>query len=130
MKKLAFVAVALVAFAGPAHATSSATCRSTADPQLQLDLVIGHLAGPVIAQARLHDGDAIIQTGVGDRDAPMIAQSWLEDRALHLDIVAADGSNYVARLRTWRRSGRGEFAGSLHYGGRQHQVRCRIEDEG
>ncbi len=125
MRKLAFAGAALVAFAAPAHATSSATCRATTDPEIRLDIVIGHLVGPVIAQARF--GDGLVTTA--DGDGPMIAQSWLDERALHLDIVDPAGSGYVARLRTWRPSGSGAYAGSLRHAGRQYQVRCRIEEE-
>lgn len=125
MRLTILLAAPLMAFATPALATGSASCRGTINPGIRLDLVIGHLVGPVIAQARLGDG---LVTGAGG-DAPMIAQSWLDEQALHLDIVDANGSTYVARLRTTRPSERGEYAGSLRYGGRQYQVRCRIEEE-
>ena len=119
----AFAAAALLTSATPALATASATCRGTINPEIRLDLVIGHMVGPVIAQARFGDGTV---TGDG---GPTIAQSWLDEQALHLDIVDANGGRYVARLRTWRPSEHGDYAGSLRYGGRQYQVRCRIEEE-
>jgi len=125
MRQSLFLLAPLLLVAAPAHATSSASCRGTINPQMRLDLVIGHLAGPVIAQARLHDGGQLVQTGSGG--GAMIAQSWLDDDALHLDIVDSGGASYVARLRTWRRGGRGAFTGSLRYGGRQYQVRCQLE---
>ena len=117
----AFVTAALAAFAAPAHATGSATCRGTINPEITLDLVIGHMVGPVIAQARFGDGTV---TGNG---GATIAQSWLDERALHIDIVDSNGGQYIARLRTTRPSERGQYAGTLRYGGRQYQVRCRVE---
>ena len=117
----AFVTAALLASATPALATSSASCRGTINPEITLDLVIGHVVGPVIAQARFGDGTV---TGNG---GATISQSWLDEGALHLDIVDADGSRYVARLRTTRPSERGQYAGTLRYGGRHYQVRCRVE---
>ncbi|MFN3725091.1 MAG: hypothetical protein ACK4SZ_02175 [Allosphingosinicella sp.] len=117
----AFVTAGLLVGASPALATSSASCRGTVNPDITLDLVIGHMVGPVIAQARFGDGTV---TGNG---GAMISQSWLDEQALHLDIVDSNGSRYVARLRTTRPSERGQYAGTLRYGGRQYQVRCRIE---
>ncbi|WP_166038290.1 hypothetical protein [Sphingosinicella sp. YJ22] len=117
----AFVTAALMTSATPALATGSASCRGTINPEITLDLVIGHMVGPVIAQARFGDG-----TVTGDGGAT-IAQSWLDAQALHVDIVDANGSQYIARLRTTRPSERGQYAGTLRYGGRQYQVRCRVE---
>ena len=117
----AFVTAALLASATPALATGSASCRGTVNPEITLDLVIGHLVGPVVAQARFGDGSV-----TGDGGAT-ISQSWLDEQALHVDIVDASGSSYVARLRSWRPSERGDYTGSLRYGGRQYRVRCRVE---
>ena len=118
----AFTAAAFLTSASPAFATGSASCRGTINPEITLDLVIGHMVGPVIAQARFGDGTV---TGNG---GATIAQSWLDEQALHLDIVDSNGSRYVARLRTTRPSERGPYAGTLRYGGRAYQVRCRIEE--
>lgn len=123
MKKSLVTVAALAAFAAPAHATGSATCRGTINPQLQLDLVIGRMAGSVIAQAQLSDGSRLYRTG----EAAAIAQAWLDERAMHLDLTDANGTNYLARLRTWKAAGRNEYSGSLRYDGRQYQVRCRLE---
>src|SRR5688500_14942405 len=117
------LAAPLLAFATPALATGSATCRGTINPEIRLDLVIGHMGRSVIAQARFGDGT------VTGGDGPMIAQSWLDEQTLHLDVVDSNGNRSIARLRAWRPSERGEYAGSLRYGGRQYQVRCRIEEE-
>ncbi len=117
----AFATAAFLVGAAPAQATGSASCRGTINPEISLDLVIGHMAGPVIAQARFGDGTV---TGNG---GATIAQSWLDERALHVDIVDSSGSRYVARLRTTRPSERGQYSGTLRYGGRQYQVRCRVE---
>ena len=119
----AALATAALMAAAPAYATGSASCRGTINPEITLDLVIGHMVGPVIAQARFGDGTV---TGNG---GATIAQSWLDEQALHLDIVDSNGSRYVARLRTTRPSERGAYTGTLRYGGRTYQVRCRIEEE-
>jgi hypothetical protein len=91
-----------------------------------MELVVGHLVGPAIAQARLTDGRQTIQTANG---GAAIAQAWLDEHALNLDLTDAGGIDYLARLRTWRRHARGEYVGTLRYAGRTHQVRCRIEEE-
>lgn len=127
MKKLAAAAIALTAFAAPAHATGTASCRGTINPQIRVDLVIGHMEGPVIAQVRLTDGSTSLQTGEGEA---ILSQSWIDERSLRFVIASADGSFAPSRLVAWRRSNRGEFTGSLRHGGRTYQVRCRIDEEG
>ncbi len=126
MKKILIAAAALVAVGSPAFATSSASCRAIRGPGPSLDLVIGHLAGPVVAQARLTDGTGTVAASRSGED-PIVAQSWLDAHALHLDLVDATGQQYLAQLRSWRRSGRGDYVGSLRVRGRQYQVRCRID---
>ena len=117
--------VGLIAFAAPAQATGSGTCRALLQPELRLELVIGHTTSPVIAQVRLRDGSRLLQTGAPD--GPIIAQSWVDAFVLNLELTNADASTSVARLQTFKRRGQNEYAGTLRYGGRSYQVRCRIE---
>ena len=121
------ITVSLLAFvlAAPAHATGSASCRGTINPALQLDIVIGRVDGPTIAQARLSDGGQTIQTG--SDGAATIGQSWIDDDAILLEIVEGNGSGLIARLRTHRQNRRGPYSGTLRYGGQTFQVRCRVE---
>jgi hypothetical protein len=123
----AAAAAALFLFAAaatPAQATQGIFCRANARPNLRLDLVIGSNVSSVVAQARLSDGSTVHRTGGA---GPTIGQAWIDEHALHLDLVDASGTRHLARLRTWRQSGRGAYAGSLRYAGRQYQVRCRGE---
>lgn len=126
MTKLFILAAALTVWAMPAQATSSAACRSLISPAVRLELTIGHLVGPVIAQARLTDGNRTVEASRGGTGA-VIGQSFVDDHFLHLDLVDETGSSFLAQLRTWRRSGRGEYGGTMRVGSRTYQVRCRID---
>ncbi len=127
MKKLLLVAAALTAFAAPAHATSTISCTSTSDESVTIDLVIGSLAGPVIAQARFKSGSREQTTGDG---GPMLMQAWIDRDSLYADIGDPNGERYLAQLRANRRLGQGQYAGTLKVDGRTHQVRCVDEEEG
>ena len=126
--RIAIPIAALAIFAAaPAMATGTILCRSQLQPDLQLYLVIGRGAGSVIAQARLIDGSQVLATGVAP-DGPAIAQAWLDDRDLRLDIVDSNHENYLARLVATRRGPTGRYAGSLRYRGRTFSITCRSED--
>lgn len=127
MKKFLLAAAALTAFAAPAHATGTMSCTSTSDESVTIDLVIGSLAGPVIAQARFRSGSREQTTGDG---GPMLMQAWLDRDALYADIGDPNGERYLVQLRANRRLGQGQYAGTLKIDGRTHQVRCVNEDEG
>lgn len=111
--------------ATPAAATASGNCTVTGNPRLRVELVIGHLAASVLAQVRIIDGPQRFQSG--DADGPVLAQAWIDDGALKFDLAGPGGDGHLARLRTWRQRGRGDYMGSLTYGGRRYRVRCRIE---
>ncbi len=125
--RIALPIAALAALAAsPALATGTIHCRSQVTPDLQLYLVIGGGAEPMIAQARLIDGNQELVTGVGP-DAPAIAQGWLDEVDLRLDIVDANNENTIARLLAIRRGPTGRYAGTLRYRGRTYSVTCRTE---
>ena len=113
--------------ATPAHATSTLACRSTISPSTGPELWLTVGAGPAagIFQARLVQGNRSFTTGEG-RDAPVIAQSWLDRASLRLVLVDANAETEIARLETWRRSGWSYF-GTLRYAGRTWRVRCAEE---
>ena len=127
MKKFLLAAAALAAFAAPAQATGTISCTSTSDESVTITLVIGSLAGPVIAQARFASGSREQTTGDG---GPMLMQAWIDRDALYADIGDPNGERYLAQLRANRRLGQGAYAGTLKIDGRTHQVRCVNEDEG
>jgi hypothetical protein len=127
MRKLILGLAAATAWAAPAHATGTISCRSTSDESVTIDLVIGSLAGPVIAQARFASGARQQTTGEG---GPMLMQAWLDRDALYADIGDPNGERYLVQLRANRRLGRGPYAGTLKIDDRTHQVRCVNEDEG
>lgn len=127
MKPALLAAAALIASATPAHATGTISCRSNSDESVTIDLVIGSLAGPVIAQARFKSGSREQTTGDG---GPMLMQAWIDRTTLNADIGDANGEQYVARLRALRRIASGPYIGTLHIGGRTHQVRCVDDEEG
>lgn len=121
------IAVLALLAATPAAATGTIHCRSQLTPDLQLYLVVGHGAEPMIAQARLIDGNQTIVTGDGP-ESPRMAQAWLDDVDLRLDIVDANHENTIARLIATRRGPTGRYAGSLRYRGRTYSITCRTEE--
>lgn len=127
MRKLILALVAATAWAAPAHATGTITCQSTSDESVTIHLVVGSLAGPVIAQARFKSGSREQTTGAS---GPMLMQAWLDRDALYADIGDPNGERYLAQLRANRRLGQGPYAGTLNVDGRTHQVRCVSEEGG
>jgi hypothetical protein len=126
--RIALPIAALAALAAsPALATGTIHCRAQLQPDLELYLVIGHGAEPMIAQARLIDGSRTLVTGDGP-DSPRMAQAWLDDVDLRLDIVDANHENTIARLLAVRRGPTGRYAGSLRYRGRTFAVTCRTDE--
>ena len=113
--------------AAPAHATGTILCRSADRAGLEIYLVIGHGAGAMIAQARIVDGDEEIATGEAQPN-PRIAQSWLDDRELRLDITDWNLEAFVARLRGNSRTSGGPYVGTLQYRGRSLRLTCTSED--
>ena len=119
--------LAVMLGAAPAYATGTVHCRSADRAGLEIYLVIGYGAGPMIAQARIVKGNEEIATGDA-QPSPRIAQSWLDDRELRLDITDWNLEAFVARLRASRRTSRGPYVGTLQYRGRSMRLTCTSED--
>ena len=115
-----FAAGALFSAASPALATGTIVCTAAQWPGLDLALVVSEGVGGV-TQATISNGGEEITTGVG-QEAPVIAQAWIDERELKVDIVDANVEARIARLNT-RRHG-GAYSGTLIYRGRTVQVRC------
>ena len=126
MRRFRLALAASAAFASPAHATGSISCTSNSDESVTITLVVGSLAGPVIAQARFKSGSREQITGEG---GPMLMQAWLDPTTLNADIGDPNGERYLARLRALRRIASGPYIGTLNIDGRTHQVRC-VNDDG
>ena len=124
MRVAACIATAALVAASPALATSTILCRSTISPTdgPQLSLVVG-TAG--VAQAHFALGGERFTTGEG-RAAPTIAQSWIDEYALKLDIADANADARIVRLDTRRRRG-SDYLGILIHNGRTWRVRCGEE---
>lgn len=110
----------------PALATSGFSCRPVEQGGPGLDLVVGHGAGPAIAQASLRESEGDLLGTAGERPALLIAQSWIDAERLWLDLTDRNAARYEARLRLALRSGaRGAgLSGTIDRGGRIWRVRC------
>lgn len=125
--KLSVVSVAAAALfaASSASATSSIFCRTTDRPELELDLSVGH-PPLAIAGATLRNGSRTLTTGDG-QSRIVIAQSWLDDQELKLDLADSNVENFIARLRT-RKVRDGVYAGTLRHGERTLEVICSFDE--
>jgi hypothetical protein len=100
-------------------------CRSTISPAdgPELWLVLGTAGG--VAQARLTLGSEHLATGEG-AGAPVVVQSWMDERQLKLQIADANVETVITRLDTRRRGG-DDYTGILIHRGRTWRVRCSEE---
>lgn len=121
MRFAACIAATMLVAASPALATSTILCRSTISPSdgPQLSLVVGSGEAGGIVQARFALRDARFTTGEG----PAIAQAWIDEYALRLDIADANADARIVRLDTRRRRG-SDYLGILVHNGRTWRVRC------
>ena len=126
MRARIVLALAALSVASPAFATGTMSCRGRVNPEIRLDLVIGHGAGLSIVQARLIDRREIFVTGATPT-SPAIGQKWLDREDLRLEIVDANHETVLARLVAVHQGPSGRYVGSLLYGGRTHAVICRSE---
>jgi hypothetical protein len=127
MKKMRWLAAGLLLVASPAFATSSILCRSTISPTdgPELWLVVGTSAASGILQARFSHGSESFTTGENSA-APAIAQAWIDERQLKLNVADANAETVILRLDTRRRGGRA-WSGILIHHGRTWRVRCSEE---
>lgn len=117
-------ALTLACAATPAFATSTIMCAARDWPGLDVAIIVGHGAAGAVAQVTISLGGEEITTGVGD-NPPMIAQAWIDENELKLDIVDANAEHRLARLVT-RRRGRA-YVGTLLFRGQTIRVRCGEE---
>jgi hypothetical protein len=127
MRPASWIAAAFFCIASPALATSTILCRSTISPTEgpQLSLVVGSGEAGGITQARFALAGVRFTTGEG-RAAPTIAQAWIDQYALRLDIADANAEARIVRLDTRRRRG-ADYLGVLLHAGRTWRVRCAEE---
>jgi hypothetical protein len=117
-------AAVLAAAASPAFATSTILCTAPDWPGLDLAIVVGHGAAGAVVQATISVGGEEITTGLGE-NAPVIAQAWIDEDELKVDVVDANAEHRLARLDTRRRGLL--YSGVLAYRGRTIRVRCGEE---
>lgn len=113
--RLAFLVVPLALLAAaPAQATSGLFCETAGASPIQLQLVIGHTVVSPVVQARLTDNGA---------DVPVtIAQAWLEEGELRLDLTDPNAERHELRLLAKRKGD--NYDGSIWRGGKRRWVRC------
>lgn len=114
-------ALAVLLGGAPAFATGSIGCTVADYPGLDIGLVIGRGVARGVVQVTISDGGEEIATGAGEAPA-LLAQSWLDEDELKLDLLDANAERYLARLDTRRRSR--VYVGTLAYRGRTWRVRC------
>jgi hypothetical protein len=126
MMRPLFLALPMFFAAAPALATGGFDCRTAGEENIRLAIVTGHGVAPTVAQVRLFDGRRQFSTA-GEGEPIAVAQSWLDDDGLKLDLVDAQAQNYVARLRLSFVARGSDPVGDLHYGDRRYRVSCTGE---
>ena len=122
LRTAVFLAAAF--FASPALATGGFTCEANDGSRLALSGVTGHGVVTPLVGARLRLGERLLSS---DGDAPglAIAQSWIDDERLWVDLVDPQAMRFEARLRV--KVGKGGATGTLERDGRAHPVRCEVD---
>jgi len=127
--KIAFAAAAvLLSAATPAFATGGYVCRPVSGAGPSLSVVTGHGVAPVAVSATIRDGRRQLSSS-GTAPALAVAQSWIDDLDLRLDLVDRNAMRYEARLRArFAARSRGRQAlGTLSRNGRVLRVRCEVD---
>jgi hypothetical protein len=100
--------------ATPAYATGGLFCETAGANPIQVQLVIGHTVVSPVVQARLSDN--------GTEVPVTVAQAWLEENELRVDLTDPNAERHELRLLAKRK---GEnYDGSIWRGGKRRQVRC------
>lgn len=110
--------------AAPAQATAGLFCEPSGKgggPSLSLVITRG-LPGGIFGATLAEDGREPRST-MGENPPIVLAQAWIDEKRIMVDIADKDLMEYVARLRA-RPAGEGGAAGTLDYGGRKYSVRC------
>jgi hypothetical protein len=124
MRRSLLLAAPLLLCAVPASATQGFACRTMAPPGVTIMVVIGTGIGTGVVGVTLHDGERTLSTFDGG-DA-VLGQSWVDERALLIELVPPDRDGRIARLRV----GLGgelessELTGWLEYAGRRWRTVC------
>ncbi len=106
----------------PAHATAGLFCESRGKgPSLSLVITRGVPGG--IFAATLEEPGREPRSTMGDDPPIVLAQAWIDERQIMVDIADKDLTEFVAKLRA-RPSGEERAVGTLEYGGRKFAVRC------
>jgi len=115
------LALPLLCLAAPAAATQGFACRTVAPEGVAMSVVVGTLG---VAGATLTDGGRRVSSFDGSE--VVLGQSWVDERALLVDLLDADRNRRVARLKV----GIGgalesrELSGWLDYRGRRWRTVC------
>ncbi|MGQ0588616.1 MAG: hypothetical protein ACT4N8_03660 [Sphingosinicella sp.] len=121
MRLASCIAAALLFCGGaPALATSTIGCTVADYPGMDLAMTVGHGVGAGIVQATISDGGEEISTV--NSGGAAVAQAWIDEDTLKLDLVDANAARYLVRLDTRRRGN--AYVGTLLYRGRTWRVRC------
>ena len=120
------IALPLLFVATPAFATGGFDCRASDEDNIRLTIVTGHGVAPTVAQVRFSDGRRSFST-VGEGEPIVVAQSWLDNTGVKIDLVDAQVQNYVARLRLSFVARGANAVGDLYYEDRRIRVSCTGE---
>jgi hypothetical protein len=103
-----------LALATPANATSGLICNTAGPHPIEVGMVIGLTVVSSVVQARLNDDG---------RDIPVhVAQSWLDDGEIRLDLTDPNAERHELRLRA--KSKGDHYDGSIWRHGKRRWVRC------
>lgn len=115
MRTLLIAVPVFAILASPAHATGGFTCRTAAEPAIEITLGFGHTAGSALFSQTLR---------VAGRKMPVEApQWWLDDSDLRLVLTDPQANERLAVIRAVRKGD--AYDGSVIYRGRHHWIRCR-----
>src|SRR5688572_29672389 len=112
----------------PAFATGGYSCRPVSGAGPSLSVVTGHGVAPIAVAATIRDGRRQLSSA-GPNPALAIAQSWIDDQDLRLDLVDRNAMRYEARLkaRFVAKAGGRQALGTLARNGRIQRVRCEVD---
>ena len=125
MRFVAPAGLLLAAFATPAQATQGQLCRPVSGSGPSINVVIGGTVSSVVAGVNLTEG-GVTRSSFGASAPIAIAQAWIDEHRLWIDVGDADLTRYEARLRVaWVGRGRSRhLAGTLARNVRVYRVRC------
>lgn len=121
-----FLLLPLLLCAAPAHATGGFSCGPSGNDAVRIDIVIGHGGVSAIAQVRVREGRKLYSTA-GEGEPVLLAQSWLDEKGLKLDLVDGDAMRHIARLSISFVTRSAEPLGTLYLNQRRYPVRCTGE---